>query len=514
MIKPQVLVSNSITNTVKFLNYRLTNKEKSIKFLKEWLGSFPGISTKISQFIGDKLEEDSLSSNNGTTIYEIPYEEVLDLIHTQIPQLIGVIKNLDRKAHSASVGQVHKLELKNGVEYAVKIQYPGIAKVIDQQINKLFKFYKFIPFFHKKNFEAENYRNLFEELLKSEIDYVREAKKQKIFFDHFNNHYTRAIVPKIYTANCNKTILLQDWVEGISVDSFVLKDKSEKIKAASNLITVFFEMLFGLRCFQTDFNFGNISFKLNTAGKFDAIILYDFGATLVLDDNHAAVMWSFLKNVVEEETLSPFDYLISLGFDGSKLKYIAHLLPAVISLLLEPFSADRPYKISEWNLKERLNSILGEDRWWFRAAGPPWFFIFLKAVNGLFMLLEKLNVSINFYQIYKNFKSRSCYTDKVKVLVKKDQYIQFDVKNYTSKDFSKYLNIKLIENNREKVDLQMPCRVVDMIEELIPEKYLGIIEEKGIEFSELKRKVQRSGYVKQILIEEKYEDQKLKIWIS
>ena len=513
MMKSHSSGLNKINNTIKYINYRLTNKKKSTKFLKEWLGSFPGLSSKISQIIGDKLEDKSPLIDS-VADFTIPYEEVFQIIRTTMPQIADEIKLLDKRAHTASVGQVHRLVLKNDKEYAVKIQYPGISDIIDQQINKLFKIYSLLPFSHKNNFAPEDYQSLFEKILKNETNYLEEARKQKLFYEHFHKHKIKTIVPRIHLENCSQSVLLQDWVEGVTVDSFLKKGKPEKIKAAANLVNIFFEMLFGLRFFQTDFNFGNIGFKMNAEGGFESVVLYDFGATLPLDDNHAAIMWDLLKCVVEEQTISPFDYFVSLGFDGKKLKYIAHLLPAVMNLMLEPFSENRPYKISEWNLKLRLNTILGDDKWWFRAAGPSWFFMFLKAANGLFTLLEKLDVNINFNQLYQNFKNGGSYADKLQPQINTDQHLKFSIENFTTKACAKHLNITLFEGLTEKVNLQMPCRVIDMIEEVIPAEYLGAIKSRGISLKNIKEQVGRSGYGKQILVEEQFEERKLKIWLS
>ena len=273
-------------------------------------------------------------------------------------------------------------------------------------------------------------------------------------------------------------------------------------------------MLFGLKVLQTDFNFGNIGFKLDNRGNFAAVVLYDFGATLSLEENHAAIMWQLLKAAINEDTFSSFDMLVGLGFDGNKLKYIAHVLPAVVNLMVEPLLVDRPFSMSDWNLKERLNNILGEDKWWFRFAGPPWFFLFLKAINGLFTLIKKLDVKVNYYQIYQDFKQQGCLIDSVQVDIPKDQHIRFNIKNFTSMDCAKYLNIKLNESGKAKVDLQMPCHVVDMIDEVIPHEYAGNLASKNIDLKKIREKVQKSGYVKQELITESFGDQELKIWLS
>lgn len=513
MIKPQTSGFRPIVNTIKYLNYRMTNKEKSRKFLRQWLASFPGVSAKISQIIDDHLV-DELESPNDKHSYAVPFDDVAVLINEYSPKLAADVIDINKDSKVASVGQVHQITMRDGRKYALKIQYPGIDTIIKEQVDKLFKLYNILPFKHRKNFVASSYQEHIGNILFNETNYIQEAKVQQQFFTFFNKHYTKTIVPQVYLDRCSSKLLLQQWIEGVCVAEFSKRKKPEKLDAAAKLTTIFFEMLFNLRVIQTDFNFGNIAFKVSENGPFESVILYDFGATQIIEDNHAAILFKIIEDTVDDSAFSLFDHFVSLGFDGSKLKYIAHLLPAVANLLLEPFIYDRPYKISDWNLKNRLNSILGEDKWWFRASGPPWFFIFLKAVNGLFAILEKFDVAVNYHKLFVDFQKRGCYVGGLQAKILKDQHKKFDINNYASNDLATHLNIKLFVDNKEKVDLQMPCRVVDILEEIMPHEYADLLANRSIDLENLKKNVQRSGYAKQTIIEEQYDNRKIKIWIS
>ena len=86
---------------------------------------------------------------------------------------------------AASIGQVHKAILHDGREVAVKIQYPGVAKSINSDLNNL-KTLLLVSNLLPPGLYLENTIKVAQRELALECDYVREAdcmKRMKTYLE-------------------------------------------------------------------------------------------------------------------------------------------------------------------------------------------------------------------------------------------------------------------------------------------------------------------------------------------
>ena len=69
----------------------------------------------------------------------LPYETVKSVIEDELGESTGELFSSFEKIPigSASIGQVHKAVLKDGREVVVKVQRPGVADIIKQDLNLL-----------------------------------------------------------------------------------------------------------------------------------------------------------------------------------------------------------------------------------------------------------------------------------------------------------------------------------------------------------------------------------------
>ena len=97
-----------------------------------------------------------------------------------------LIKFDEKPVAAASIGQVHRAINKDGKKIAMKIQYPGIAKSIDSDLNNIRKLMNYTNFLPKRLFLDQIIIHTRNELYE-ECDYEIEAEKQKKFrfFNYF-----------------------------------------------------------------------------------------------------------------------------------------------------------------------------------------------------------------------------------------------------------------------------------------------------------------------------------------
>jgi hypothetical protein len=200
----------------------------------------------------------------------------------------------DRRAFAAaSLGQVHRAQLKSGEDVAVKIQYPGIARTIRQDFRNLFFF--LLPARFSRDWE--NLKAQFEDLrlrLERETDYEQEASMQERVRRLFRDD-DGVVVPRVYGEHSTSRVLTMDYLAGQTLDEFVARNPSqeERNELARKILRAWYRMMYAGRLFYADIHPGN--FLLLDDGRLGLI---DFGFVLELDD----ALWEHMRIVDRAHT--------------------------------------------------------------------------------------------------------------------------------------------------------------------------------------------------------------------
>ncbi|KHN14242.1 protein ABC transporter 1, mitochondrial [Glycine soja] len=173
---------------------------------------------------------------------------------------------------AASIGQVHQAVMKDGMQVAMKIQYPGVADSIDSDIENvklLLNYTNLIP----KGLYLDRAIKVAKEELSRECDYKLEAANQKRFRDLLtgtDGFYVPIVVDDI----SSKRVLTTELVHGITIDKVALLDQETRNYIGKKLLELTLMELFVFQFMQTDPNWGNFLFDEATK----TINLIDFGA--------------------------------------------------------------------------------------------------------------------------------------------------------------------------------------------------------------------------------------------
>ena len=197
--------------------------------------------------------------------------------------------SFDKRAFAAaSLGQVHRARLKTGQDVAVKIQYPGIARTIRQDIHNLF-FYM-LP--ARLSRDWENQKQQFEDLrirLERETDYTQEAAMQERTRALFRED-DGIVVPRVYREHSTERVLTMDYLHGRTLDEFVAANppQEERNEFGRMILRAWYRMLYGGRLFYADIHPGNFLFLDD--GRLGLI---DFGLVLELDEE----LWQHFRTI-------------------------------------------------------------------------------------------------------------------------------------------------------------------------------------------------------------------------
>jgi ubiquinone biosynthesis protein len=147
-----------------------------------------------------------------------PWEEVREIVKSEtgrFPEEIFAHFE-ETPLAAASIGQVHRATLKDGDEVVVKVQRPGIRKVIEVDIEILHHLASLMER-HLQELEVQRPTRAVEEFARSlekELNFTVEASHVEHFAAQFLNDQT-IYVPKVYRDLTTERILTMEYVHGI-----------------------------------------------------------------------------------------------------------------------------------------------------------------------------------------------------------------------------------------------------------------------------------------------------------
>ncbi|KAG8177350.1 hypothetical protein JTE90_020990 [Oedothorax gibbosus] len=163
---------------------------------------------------------------------------------------------------AASIGQVHEAKLLDGTNVALKIQYPGVAKSIENDISyitKMVKFWDFVP----KGMFVENVMAVAKRELRREVDYINEAKSGKRFKALLES-FPEYLVPQVYEELCTNNLLATELVYGTPVDKLQNENQGLRNQVCERLLRLCLMEIFLFRFMQTDPNWSNFLYNYDT----------------------------------------------------------------------------------------------------------------------------------------------------------------------------------------------------------------------------------------------------------
>ena len=213
-----------------------------------------------------------------------------EMVHNELgddPE--NLFASFEKRAFAAaSLGQVHRAELKTGEQIAVKIQYPGIGRTIREDVRNLLVF--MLP--ARLGRDWENTREQFDDLrirLERETDYVREAatlEKARLLFDEDDG----IVVPRAYPEFSTARVLTMERLEGTHLEAFLATNPSQarRNELARKLVRAWYRLMYSGRLLNADMHPGNFLFMED-----DRLGLIDFGFIIELDDE----LWELFRKM-------------------------------------------------------------------------------------------------------------------------------------------------------------------------------------------------------------------------
>ncbi len=185
---------------------------------------------------------------------------------------------------AASLGQVHRAQLKDGTQVAVKIQYPGMAQSIQTDLQLLRGSLRLLKQTMGPAQRALPRQALIDQVLEEirnqldqELDYVHEAQQQAWFASHTAR--PGIVIAQPLTPYSCKTVLTQLLLPGVHLDAWLYSQPAQaaRDRAAQNLLDWFMDCAFVHQRIHADLHPGNFLFSAE-----GVVAVLDFGCTRTL----------------------------------------------------------------------------------------------------------------------------------------------------------------------------------------------------------------------------------------
>lgn len=464
----------------------LVSRKRAKSYVIEGLGKMPGIPAKVAQLLRGKFVSDekiTLEPLQESLVYEVLNNELG-------ADRMQMVKEVSSCLHTASIGQTHKLTMINGEVKLVKIQYPGVAEDLEGSVKTLLGLMK--NSFPAKDYilDLDDYEMELLRNYKEEVDYLNEGRAQAAFREKFNEQFVK--IPEVDFNLSTSKVLVQEYISGQSIKDVAKIAFEERRVFCSQLIEFHKKSLFEFKQVHCDLHMDNMARSVD--GK---LIVYDFGSTLKLEDEHIHLIGWIVQNPLctEEELIRAF---VRLGFSKEKLSHIKGL-----KLLVNAVFREKNIDGMETEIDKHVDK---ESKWWFRTAGPAWFLLLLKSFAEVLRVCRYLQVNVTRMEWISGLP---------------DYKVDFGVddigslsKRNTEEFPPHFLFIQVYESSKEIVSMELPVRLVLQLGDVVPLKAKEAAHNLGINFSDIEDIARKSSFAKQELLQLKYENRLIKIKIT
>jgi predicted unusual protein kinase regulating ubiquinone biosynthesis (AarF/ABC1/UbiB family) len=203
----------------------------------------------------------------------IPFETVKSQLSSELPNWKKVIARLEPQAiAAASIGQVHRGVLEDGRTVAVKIQYPGIDRIIEADLVNLRRVLKSL-FSLLTDADFSPVWLELRDRLREELDYLHEAENLRRMGKLYAGS-DEVVIPGVVDELTTRRVLTMEYIPGINPDEACDSRQSQALRDRWGTVLFNFLMrgLFEHRSLHADPNLSNFSFLPD--GR---IVVYDFG---------------------------------------------------------------------------------------------------------------------------------------------------------------------------------------------------------------------------------------------
>jgi predicted unusual protein kinase regulating ubiquinone biosynthesis (AarF/ABC1/UbiB family) len=293
---------------------------------------------------------------------------------------------------AASIGQVHVAETRDGRRLAIKIQYPGVRRSIDSDVDNvaaLLRSVRLLP----AQVDLRPLLAAVKRQLHEEADYLREA-------DHLEDYRARIgedpdfVLPTVDRPLTTPEVLAMSLIAAEPLESVRGAARELRDRIGGRLIALLLRELFDFGLMQTDPNPANYLYEPQT----QRLALLDFGATRAYPPERREQYRRLFRAAIRRDRAATLDAARGIGYLGDN--ETAMQRDALIDMILEgcePVRVLGPYDFAASDLVARLRArglVLTLERGFWRVPPPDTAFLHRKFA-GTYLACAQLGARVD-----------------------------------------------------------------------------------------------------------------------
>jgi len=314
-----------------------------------------------------------------------PFSEVKKNIENEFKKPVNEIflEFDEQPIAAASIGQVHKAVTLDGERVVVKIQRPGIKRIVEVDLEIMLHLSGLMEK-HLEGWDIHHPTKIVREFaatLEKELDYTLEAAYMERFARQFEGD-TRIHVPKIYKECMTKSLLTMECIEGVKSSDLDELEKNglDRFKVARVGFDLIMEQIFVNGFFHADPHPGNI-FVLPG----NVICFIDFGMMGRINLKSRENFADLILSIVRKDEIKVVDAILNLTEYDNLPDYSS--LERDVSEFMDKHCYGPLKDVELGNMLQQLLDVSTRHR----LNIPPDLFLMIKALSTIEGLGTKLD---------------------------------------------------------------------------------------------------------------------------
>jgi len=380
----------------------IRNAERVVARSKELRGAFMKLVQMLSMrsdlFPAEALEVLSVVQSS---VPAMPYARVQEVLTAELgapPE--ERFQHFEPTAFAAaSLGQVHRAVLSSGEPVAVKVQYPGVAATVKQDVKNVRALLGVLAALARdvmrQKVDPEEVAAELEDRLREELDYLHEADNLERF-RHLLADDPEVMIPRVHRQLTTTRVLTMEYLEGYPIQDILAPGVDQGLKdwIADKLFRLLWRQVLEFGVLHTDPHPGNY-----LVTHHPRLGMLDFGSVRVFEAPIQAGYRRLAHGLLERDDAEIGAACAALGFvragdDPAPLVRMMHVI-------CEPLERDAPFDPRAYDLLQRGTEVtqLAVEHRLFRTPGHHVFL--LRALVGLDAYLKALGTVRNWHRIFR-----------------------------------------------------------------------------------------------------------------
>ncbi len=225
-----------------------------------------------------------------------------------------LFKNFDeRPIASASVGQVHRAQLHDGTQVAVKVQYPGIEDIVRSDLKTLRRIFRIVGHFVQYEGLEDVYREI-KLMILEELDFKLEAANSETVKENFADQ-DDICFPTVVKELSTSRVLTTHFERGVKIGDLRALDgiKVDRSELARMVVEAYCKQIFTDGVYHADPHPGNLLVRHDRDHGL-SIVFLDFGAVATISPEMRRGIADLVTGALSNDSQRIVRALRNMGF--------------------------------------------------------------------------------------------------------------------------------------------------------------------------------------------------------